>query len=124
MLFLVTSAVLVLSSLLSSIQCVEVLDGCNEVLRTSPNTYKFFKLSNFENNLSKSFEVFRLKMAYRGDNFVFGFYYDNPRIYMIFGPYKESFGVYKSLEANHSKTEPCQYEETKVRLGSIGILQW
>lgn len=117
MLFLVKSALIVFPILFCGIHCVDVLDGCNELLLKDPSRLTWFHLNQFDNNLSKSYEVFRLKMVYRGHRFVFGMRYNNNETYMVFGPHAESFGVYKSAETYDNETEPCSVRGSKSAFG-------
>lgn len=103
----VNSVVVLLSSFYCFIQCVEILEGCNELVQSDPGKFERLKLSELDNNLSKTYEVFRLKMVYRGEKFAFGINYNNSENYMMFGPHGESFGGYKNFTTFTKQIEPC-----------------
>lgn len=96
-------------------ECWHKLEGCRELVPSDPRIFEELELSDFDNNLSKSYEVFRLRMVFRGANFGFGINYNKSESYMMFGPQDASVGVYKSFETLVNRTEPCSIRESKIK---------
>lgn len=116
MFFCIKSVILLLSSLISYIQCADnilELEGCNELVRKDPRKLDFLKLGDFDNDFPKSYEVFRMKMFFCGKKFVFGFKYNNNRNYVLFRPYEESFALFANFSSLYKTAEPCAVDGSK-----------
>lgn len=112
--FCMKSLIILLSSALCFIVCSEILEGCSELVQKDTTKFVRLKLSDFDHNFPKSYEVFRLKLVYRGADFVFGINFNQTSNHMMFASYNESFGGFRSLKSYFDKTDPFTIRGSKA----------
>ncbi|KAL5290802.1 hypothetical protein ACFFRR_010275 [Megaselia abdita] len=82
----------------------EILEGCSEVPNRNESRYDRFNVTDFEFNNAKELEIFRLRMVFKG--FSPGIGVEDDGTDYMFGPFNNSFAMYKLVGDSSVLIEP------------------